>query len=66
MNRIGSRLALGTVTALLVFGGAGAAQADGVDAARPAAAATGRTEAPEPAPEPTPIPVVGPLTNDWG
>ncbi|WP_037851398.1 hypothetical protein [Streptomyces sp. NRRL S-340] len=62
MNRIAARIASGTITALLVVGGAGVAQADstGADGVRQPASAT-QTAVPghEAAP-------VSPLTNDWG
>ncbi|MFC4327638.1 hypothetical protein ACFPC0_07315 [Streptomyces andamanensis] len=63
MNRIAARIASGTITALLVVGGAGVAQAHstGADGAGPQASAT-QTAVPEHQ-EATPV---SPLTNDWG
>ncbi len=57
MNRFAFRIASGALTALLVIGGAGIAQAD--DAA-PRTASAGQVASPDSSAS------VGPLTNDWG
>ncbi|MEU7019948.1 hypothetical protein ABZ990_04740 [Streptomyces sp. NPDC046203] len=65
MNRIAARIASGTITALLVLGGAATAQAvtAGPDQAGQPATTAARAAADDH--RPTSV-VVDPLTNDWG
>lgn len=57
MNRFASRIASGALTALLVIGGAGIAQADGT---APRTTSTGQGTTADTSAQ------TGPLTNDWG